>query len=264
LERALSELKVAERQRVDYFASLRLAAKAEYGILTDSNEGDDHLNLDVLYFLDRSVLIDVSESCGVPENLSELMADYVEYVTETQHLDLKCREPTGYVPFVSDMQIHHNKSVDIHYYGPSHAVRALHLLGALTDFMSDPLNFQLSDGTNPFQGNEDTTALTTLRKLKSLYVVLEAAFWVKKVFRPGSVELHYGHWFGPKWHTNLQVSEIISRELDELEFHLGCRVLFPSFLALHRWVVEMEMALRVQEGLDFVISEFPPPPASTA
>lgn len=264
LDKALFELKRAERQRIEYFASLRLAARAEYGFLVDTRGGDNHLNLDVLYFMDRAVLIDVSESVGVPENLRQLMSDYVEYVTETQHIDVKELEPSGYVPFISDTQVHDNRSVDIHYYGPSHAVRAVHLLGALSDFMTDPLNFEMSDGTRPFVENNDTSAVMTLRKMKSIYIALEAAFWLKKVFRSGSVEVYYGHWFGPKWYTNLQVSEIISRELDELEFHLGCRVLFPSFLALHRWVLNLEMTLRVEEGLDVVISEFDLPPASMA
>jgi hypothetical protein len=127
------------------------------------------------------------------------------------------------------------------YYGPKPSVRALHILGALVEGMEDPTaGIEMSHGV-VLPGVDGESNLQIYRYLFNIYEYIHDDWWRREVWNGLRREFQYGPTKIPGVRLDdFTLSKIILAELDEIEFELGHKGVFPKFLRLVSYVQELE------------------------
>jgi hypothetical protein len=187
-----------------------------------------------VFFGDYEVMVDLCNGSTCIDRASKFVQEYTEWVEKDQF-----DEKSGCATNVFGGQMADNRSVGVRYHGPRPSIRAFHMLGALTEVMDDPYKpMQFTEGV-VLPGVDEATSLNVLAKMKEVYGYIEDGWWRKEVWTGSRVEVEYGS-RSMTGRLNYSVSDIVQKELNEIEFELGSVGVFPKFLKLREFVINLE------------------------
>lgn len=228
----MERLREAEEERLQYESVYREASRA-YQQIRGFHTGIG-LSEDLVFFGDYEVMVDLCSGSTCIDRTSKFVQEYTEWVENGQF-----EEKSGCGTNVFGGQMADNKSVGVHYYGPRPCIRAFHMLGALTEVMDDPYKpMQFTEGV-VLTGVDEATSLNVLAKMKEVYGYIEDSWWRKEIWTGSRVEVEYGS-RSLTGRLNYSVSDIVQKELNEIEFELGSNGVFPKFLKLREFVINQE------------------------
>jgi hypothetical protein len=227
------ELQDAEDKRERYESVYREATRAyrqECGFTLDIGLTDD-----LIFFGDYEILVDLCRGCTCIDRTTKFVEEYTEWVQVGQF-----EEKTGCGTNIFGGQMADNYSVQVRYFGPKPSIRAFHLLSALVEVMDDPYKqMEFTEGV-VIPGVDEATGKNVLFKMREIYGYIEDSWWKKETWTGSRVEVEFGS-RSMNGRGNYSMSEIVRRELNEIEFELGNFGVFPKLLKLRDYIVHCEI-----------------------
>jgi hypothetical protein len=227
------ELQDAEDKRERYETVYREATRAyrqECGFTLDIGLTDD-----LIFFGDYEILVDLCRGCTCIDRTTKFVEEYTEWVQVGQF-----EEKTGCGTNIFGGQMADNYSVQVRYFGPKPSIRAFHLLSALVEIMDDPYKqMEFTEGV-VIPGVDEATGKNVLFKMREIYGYIEDSWWKKETWTGSRVEVEFGS-RSTNGRGNYSMSEIVRRELNEIEFELGNFGVFPKLLKLRDYIVHCEI-----------------------
>lgn len=241
LSGVIEAFKVAEEERLQHELIVRSTARACAKMVhTSGIHVDDYggmFDQDHIHFGDYVVMIDISMTNCILPRMYSFIEEYIKWCSEDQYVEL---ETPQHMTLIVPLLYAYNNAMDCKYYGPRAPIRAFHLLSALADVLGNPEEPIWFGDTFIFGPLPHCTAQQILTRMGDLYDYIEADWWQTRVLRGNDVEVVRRSVNGTTCRANVQLSTVISRELDELEFELGHQCVFPRLMNLYKEVLVLE------------------------
>lgn len=232
----ISAYKAAERERENFEMEVRAAVRAynrACGVPTlFVGDFDEYRHIP-----EYDIYVDLSIASTIFPRVERLLEEHAQWSANDQFLDEVSDYSTNIVPVMWEINVPNG----VLYYGPKPSVRALHILGALVEGMEDPTaGIEMSHGV-VIPGVDGESNIQIYRYLFNIYEYIHDDWWRREVWNGMRREYQYGPTKIPGVRLDdLTLSKIILAELDEIEFELGHKGVFPKFLRLVSYVQELE------------------------